>query len=51
MTSRGDINDGRDPVGGKVDAGLRLGRCDSSIASIGRGVRLGGNNARGLSLA
>ena len=48
MAARSDVNDGRDPVGGIVDAGLSHGSCDSCI---GRGVGLGGNIAGGLGLA
>ena len=45
MTTRSDVNNSRDLVGGIVDAGFRHGCCDSCIC---RGVRLGGNIAGGL---
>jgi hypothetical protein len=48
MASGSDINDGRDPVGDNVGAGLSLGRCDSCIGCC---VRFGWNIAHGLGLA
>jgi hypothetical protein len=48
MTTRSDVYDSRDPVGGIVDAGCSHSCCDSCIC---RGVRLDGNIAGGLGLA